>query len=250
MQYSESRGTAIGWAMRGYRLPYSSYSHEEVRDVIAHKRNNIAAVITCVDGLEEYLDSDLQQNLDADIVNDLYDEMAKFCSYGLLGIGYFGISFEDGMPKRVDSCGKNVGALYGSAYEKMTGEEYSKMDRLQSMLLDQRDNRRFLQYIKSLENHMLESMSTVFSERESDDPAIIKCLEFDALFSRIAVSIGRSSESGRAATRSLGSARGILAELSETLRPYRRFLEDDRVTNLKDYTMTDLKPVTPRRGRI
>ena len=235
--------------MRGFRLPYSSYGPAEVRDVIAHKRNNIAAIIICADGMQEYLAS-AGYDASVEAINELYDEIAKFCSYGLLGIGYFGISVEDGMPKRVDSVGNNVGKLYGSAYENMTGEEYAKMDRVESMLLDQRDNRRFLQYIKSMETNMINTMSNVFDERNSEDPAIVKCLEFDTLFTKIAVCVGRGGERVREETYSVGAANRITDELMKIVAPYRRLLEDDRVTNIRDYTMTDLKPVKPRRALI
>ena len=245
-----AQGTALGWAMRGYRLPYSSFTRDGIRDVLAHKRNNIAAIIVCADGLEEYVSSSTNSTIDMDAVNDIYDEIAKFCSYGILGIGYFGISVEDGMPKRVDSCGNNIGKLYGSVYETMTAEEYAAMDRVQSMLLDQRDNRRFLQYIRSVEKDMIDTLSNVFAERESEDPAIIKCLEYDILFVDAATRVGRVTALGRQETHIIGTAARILEDLKAVIRPYRRLLEDDKVVNLKTYTMTDLQPVKPRRPVI
>jgi hypothetical protein len=236
--------------MRGYCLPYSSFTRDGIRDVLAHKRNNIAAIIVCADGLEEYLAATTNATVDMGAVNDIYDEIAKFSSYGILGIGYFGISVENGMPKRVDSCGTNVGKLYGSVYETLTPEEYASMDRAQSMLLDQRDNRRFLQYIRSVEANMLDTLSNIFTESESEDPAIMKCLEYDSFFVNVAIKVGRATASGERESRITGTAQRILSELKDAIQPYRRLLEDDKVVNLKTYTMTDLKPVKARRPII
>lgn len=238
----------IAAAQRGMRLPYSDYSDELVDNLLAHKRNNIAAIVTCADGISEYV-GDGGFAAQAEALHELYDEIAQFCLFGLLGIGYFGISVEDGVPHRVDSTGTSLAELYGSVYATMSASEYAEMDRIDSMLLDQKDTRRFNKYLRTLKAKLSESFVSKLTEASaSRNSRVDRCLAADDLFCQILIKIGRHGGGTGKYTESyiINNVSQISRDINGIVEPYRTLLEDDMVTNLAGYTMTDLKPVVPR----
>ena len=241
----------IGEEMRGMRLPYSTFTDEELREKLAYKRNNLAAIVVCGDGLHDYVNDD-DLHTTPEMVSMFKDDLAMFCLYGLISIGFFGTSVENGKPKMIDSCGKNIGALYGSIYEKMTGEEYAKRDRIESLLIDQRDQRRFVNYLRNVKKAALSTLvSQMDEQRFAEDGATTesrlaeKCLSADGMFLQILQRLGRTYAAAGSPKMHLhtADAERLAAGIRELSMPYRKLLEDDDVPTLKTYTTTDMKPI-------
>ena len=232
--------------IRGHRLPYSKYDDSYLENVLEHKQNNAAAISVCLDALESYIKSpDVTTGVEG--INMLYDEMAQFCVEGLFGIGFFGVSVENGIPVRVDSCGMNISKQYRSVYRDITPDQYKNMNRIESMILDQREERKFRQYVLKYKHALANTLLTVLDEADNaertSNATIQKCLALDQLFSNVCSKIGRTDPKnfgGNVAWNALE----VLSDLKMMMMPYRETLNARNVATLPGYTIADLNPVS------
>lgn len=230
---------------RGYCLPYSTYDPSYAETVLQYKRNNAAALVICLDGLREYVDSDIKTQKET--VAMLFDEMASFCVNGVFGIGFYGVSVENGMPMRVDSCGINISKQYRSVYAKMTAEQYASLDRIESMTLDQREERKFRRHILKYKYALEDTLHSVLEERDAENasPVIARCMKLDRMFLAVCSEIGRMDAASAQLPINIWNVPRQISEVERLMEPYRELLEDDDTLLIGDYTMTDMKPVTP-----
>lgn len=231
-------------AQRGLRLPYSKYAVSVNNDILAHKRNNAAAIVVCADSVSDLCDEKDSIEDKTLILNAMCEEIMKYCSYGLIGIGYFGIVVENGKPARIDSTGKNISKLYGSVYDNISIKDYSEMSRIDSMLLDQKEERRFNKFLEIEMREIEQTLVPLFKEFGVADSCIRKCLGLDEMFCKL-YTICKTNNCAN----TYGTAISVAKQVNKLIEPYRYLLEDDNVANLRGYTMTDMKPIVHKRKR-
>lgn len=232
---------------RGKRLPYSSYEESYITSLLTYKKNNAAALIVCLDALASSIaDPDIETKNENTTM--LLDEMAGFCINGLFGIGFFGVSVEDGMPVRVDSCGINITKQYRSVYRHMSREEYDRLSRVESMTLDQREDRKFRRYILKFKCALCSNLSTIIVENRealTRKGEFAMCLKFDQMFCEVAIQIRRNSENMQGFIMNDWALKKAFAELQRILEPYKQMLKrESSVAKIGDYTRTEMTPIT------
>ena len=232
---------------RGKRLPYSHYEDPYITTLLTYKKNNAAAIIVCLDALASSI-ADIDRRTKNENIALLLDEMAGFCLNGLFAIGFFGVSVEDGMPIRVDSCGINLTKQYRSVYRHMTREEYDKLTRVESMTLDQREERKFRRYLLKFKFALCEGLSTVIVEsraavtRKGD---FATCLKYDQMFCDVLIQIRRNAPNADYTIINDWALKKSFDELRKLTEPYKKILDrETSIAKIGDYTRTEMKPIS------
>ena len=165
----------------GMSLPYSSYRDEALEQILSYKKNNLKAAEMTIKAITVY-QSDISISMKLEILDQLVNELTSFLLNGLFGIGFWGISVENGKPIRVDSMGVNISKKYDSVYSDMTEDEYNALDRTESMVIDQEEARKFNKYILWYKSKIAETLVPQINIVNPDgNPLISECMEIDSM---------------------------------------------------------------------
>ena len=228
----------------GKSLPYTEYSDESIEQILQYKKNNLAASIAVLDGIVEYA-NDKNTPTTREAINLLIDELSEFALNGLFAIGFYGISVEDGKPIRVDSLGKNISKRYDSVYLDMTEAEYLSLDRIDSMILDQKEMRKFMRYLAWYKSKISDTLVPILSMESlstwTDEAK--ECRELDDLFKNILRKTSRYAMNSGSALKKFTTydAIGMAERLMILVEPWKEKLKKDKnIVSPSPYTPTEI----------